>query len=139
MFFLQIARKTKKTLEICKVVRKEGGKIKVGPFKVELNLHSCNLLFSNFSKRCILQTQGDNMDTLGVHLNNWPASAPRGPCLPAGPEPNMVQGRQEGKQYEIIIRFREAPSWRDGWVASQTSRFHNSPGLCEMILGFLND
>jgi hypothetical protein len=33
MVFLQIARKTKKTLEICKIVRKEGGKIKVGPFK----------------------------------------------------------------------------------------------------------
>jgi hypothetical protein len=30
---LQIAKKTKKTLENCKAVRKEGGKIKVRPFK----------------------------------------------------------------------------------------------------------
>jgi hypothetical protein len=52
---LQIAKKTKKTLENCKALRKEGGKIKVGPFKkkglldgAELNLLSCNVLFSNF-------------------------------------------------------------------------------------------
>jgi hypothetical protein len=32
----------------------------------------------------------------------------RGPCLPAGPEPSMVQGRQEGaQQYERNLLFRK--------------------------------
>ena len=29
-----------------------------------------------------------------------PSPSGRGPCLPASPEPNMAQGRQEGAQYE---------------------------------------
>jgi len=42
------------------------------------------------------------------HVPRKPSPSGRGPCLPrprsgpgpAGPEPNMVQGRREGAQYE---------------------------------------